>query len=184
MLQQNAQAQQNQNHTAGNLRLLLKAAAEYIADLHTCGAEGTGTQANQDHSSKDAIQTPDRQACHGKGNANCQRIDGCCNGHDKHGLGGHVRIGIGAAFAFVLLKGFLEHVDAINHIRQGKGLDEAIDCAVSCLAGVMGRESAYAGSTVSWDQMSQSDLDYMQEKLELGPMDMSRHVVMTPGVAK
>jgi predicted dehydrogenase len=78
----------------------------------------------------------------------------------------------------------LEHVDAINHIRMGEGLDEATDCAISTLAGVMGRESAYSGETVTWDQMSQSDLDYMPEKLELGKMDMSQHIVMTPGKAK
>ena len=78
----------------------------------------------------------------------------------------------------------LEHVDAINHIRKGEGLDEATDCAMSCLAGVMGRESAYSGNTVTWDEMSQSELDYMPEKLELGPMDMSKCIVPTPGKAR
>ena len=48
----------------------------------------------------------------------------------------------------------------------------------------MGRESAYSGETVTWDQMSQSELDYMPEKLELGKMDMSKHTLMTPGKAK
>ena len=78
----------------------------------------------------------------------------------------------------------LEHVDAFNHIRKGEGLDEATACALSCLAGVMGRESAYSGQTVTWDEMSQSALDYMPEKLELGPVDMSQHTVQTPGKAK
>jgi hypothetical protein len=78
----------------------------------------------------------------------------------------------------------LEHVDAVNHIRKGEGLDEATDCAISCLAGVMGRESAYSGNTVTWDEMSQSELDYMPEKLELGPMDMSKCIVPTPGKAR
>ena len=131
----------------------------------------------------------------------CRQIDGCSNAvgevifgskgswnsfdHEIKDLNGNVIWKYDKGEVFKQHNPYvLEHVDAINHIRQGKGLDEAIDCAVSCLAGVMGRESAYAGSTVSWDQMSQSDLDYMQEKLELGPMDMSRHVVMTPGVAK
>lgn len=75
----------------------------------------------------------------------------------------------------------LEHVDAINHIRKGEGHDEATDCAISCLAGVMGRESAYSGETVTWDQISQSEMDYMPSKLEIGPMDMSDYVVKTPG---
>ena len=43
----------------------------------------------------------------------------------------------------------LEHVDAISHIRKGTAHDEATECAVSCLAGIMGRESAYTGKTVA-----------------------------------
>ena len=78
----------------------------------------------------------------------------------------------------------LEHVDAINHIRQGKSIDEATACAVSCLAGVMGRESAYNGKTVTWDEMSQSSLDYMPEVLEMGKMDMSKYAVPVPGTSK
>ena len=45
----------------------------------------------------------------------------------------------------------------------------------------MGRESAYTGKTVTWDEMSKSDLDYMPATLELGPMDMSQHTVRVPG---
>lgn len=78
----------------------------------------------------------------------------------------------------------LEHVDAINHIRQGKSIDEATACAVSCLAGVMGRESAYNGKTITWDEMSQSSLDYMPEVLEMGKMDMSKYAVPVPGTSK
>ena len=67
----------------------------------------------------------------------------------------------------------LEHVDLVNHIRKGEPIDEATACAMSTLAGVMGRTAAYTGDTVTWDAMSQSELDYLPEKLELGPMDMS-----------
>jgi hypothetical protein len=45
----------------------------------------------------------------------------------------------------------------------------------------MGRESAYKGSTITWDEISQADLDYMPEKLELGAMDMANHQVEIPG---
>ena len=76
----------------------------------------------------------------------------------------------------------LEHVDAINHIRRGEGHDEATACAMSCLAGIMGREAAYTGKTITWDEMSQSELDLMPEKLEMGPMDMSKYKVHVPGV--
>lgn len=75
----------------------------------------------------------------------------------------------------------LEHVDWVNHIRKGEGLDEATDCAVSTLAGIMGRESAYTGQKITWDEITKSELDLMPEKLELGPMDMSKYVVRVPG---
>ena len=78
----------------------------------------------------------------------------------------------------------LEHVDLVNHIRKGEPFDEATACAMSTLAGVMGRTAAYTGDTVTWDAMSQSELDYLPEKLELGPMDMSDYTVQVPGKAK
>ena len=77
----------------------------------------------------------------------------------------------------------LEHVDWVNHIRKGTAYDEATECATSCLAAIMGRESAYRGSTITWDEISKSDLDYMPEKLELGPVDMTeaKYQLQTPG---
>ena len=75
----------------------------------------------------------------------------------------------------------LEHVDAINHIRKGEGLDEATACAMSTLAGIMGRESAYTGKTVTWDEMSQSEMSLVPENPQMGPMDMSKYKVPVPG---
>ena len=77
----------------------------------------------------------------------------------------------------------LEHVDWVNNIRKGTGYDEASDCAISCLAGIMGRESAYKGTTITWDEISKSDLDYMPEKLEMGAVDMTTalYQVEVPG---
>ena len=46
----------------------------------------------------------------------------------------------------------------------------------------MGREAAYTGKTITWDEMSQSEQDLMPEKLELGSMDMSKYKVHVPGV--
>ena len=48
----------------------------------------------------------------------------------------------------------------------------------------MGREAAYTGDSVSWDEINASQIDYMPEKLELGPMDMSKYTVAVPGKAK
>ena len=78
----------------------------------------------------------------------------------------------------------LEHVDLVNHIRKGEPIDEATACAMSTLAGVMGRTSAYTGDAVTWDEMSQSEMDYLPERLEVGPMDMSGYTVQVPGKAK
>ena len=78
----------------------------------------------------------------------------------------------------------LEHVDWVNHIRKGETHVEAEECGVSSLCGVMGREAAYTGQTVKWDEVSAADLDYMPEKLELGKMDMSKYTVPVPGSGK
>ena len=78
----------------------------------------------------------------------------------------------------------LEHVDWVNHIRKGEAHVEAGETGMSSLAGVMGREAAYTGKTIEWDEISAAELDYMPEKLELGPMDMSKHTVQVPGKAK
>lgn len=78
----------------------------------------------------------------------------------------------------------LEHVDWINHIRKGEMHVEAGDTGISSLAGVMGREAAYTGKSVTWEEISSSDLDYLPEKLELGKVDMSGYVVKIPGEEK
>lgn len=75
----------------------------------------------------------------------------------------------------------LEHVDWVNHIRKGTAHEEASDCAASCMAAIMGREAAYTGATTTWDEMTQSPLDYMPEKLELGSLPLDTFVVQTPG---
>ena len=78
----------------------------------------------------------------------------------------------------------LEHVDWVNHIRRGEAHVEAGETGISSLAGVMGREAAYTGQTVEWDTISNSDLDYMPAKLELGAMPMSEYKVAVPGSAE
>ncbi len=77
----------------------------------------------------------------------------------------------------------LEHVDLVNHIRDNKPINQAEGTAISCLTAVMGRESAYTGGLTTWDEIYNSDLNYLPEKLEIGPMDMSKYVVPVPGKA-
>ena len=78
----------------------------------------------------------------------------------------------------------LEHVDWVNHIRKGTAHVEAAETAMSTLAGIMGREAAYTGATVEWDQMSAAEQDYLPEELVLGKMDMSKYTVPVPGIGK
>ena len=47
----------------------------------------------------------------------------------------------------------------------------------------MARESAYSGDETNWDEIYNSNLNYLPEKLEIGPMDMSKYVVPVPGKA-
>ena len=77
----------------------------------------------------------------------------------------------------------LEHVDLINHIRSGKVINNAETTAIASLACIMARESAYSGKTYTWDEITQSDLNFMPEKLTLGNVDMSRYTIPLPGAA-
>jgi len=61
---------------------------------------------------------------------------------------------------------------------------EAEQTAISCMAGIMGRESAYTGKRVLWDEITASDMSLMPEKLALGKMDMSKYKVPVPGEDK
>ena len=79
----------------------------------------------------------------------------------------------------------LELVNWINHIRSGKPIDQASETAVSNMAAIMGRESAYTGAEVTWDAMTAAPLDYTPADLSLtGKMDMSGFTVPVPGKPK
>ena len=75
----------------------------------------------------------------------------------------------------------LEHVNWINSIRGNKPLQQASETAVSNMAAIMGRESAYTGVETTWDAMTASPLDYTPKDLNLGKMDMSTFTVPVPG---
>jgi myo-inositol 2-dehydrogenase / D-chiro-inositol 1-dehydrogenase len=61
-------------------------------------------------------------------------------------------------------------LDLINSIRAGKPLNEAQQTAEATLMGIMGRESAYSGLIVEWDQMLNSKKRLGPEKYEFGPL--------------
>lgn len=51
-----------------------------------------------------------------------------------------------------------EHIDLIASIRKGEGLNEAQWIAESTLTAIMGREAAYSGRAITWDEISKSNL--------------------------
>ena len=75
----------------------------------------------------------------------------------------------------------LEHANWITHIRSKKPIAQAEETAVSNMAAIMGRESAYTGAETTWDAMTASTIDYTPKDLNLGKMDMSTFVVQVPG---
>ncbi|WP_099464182.1 Gfo/Idh/MocA family oxidoreductase [Parabacteroides provencensis] len=75
----------------------------------------------------------------------------------------------------------LEHVNWINTIRAGKLIEQASETAISNMAAIMGRESAYSGEAITWETMTASALDYTPKDLNLGKMDMSGFTVPVPG---
>ncbi len=64
----------------------------------------------------------------------------------------------------------LEHTKLIESIRKGKPINNVLDFgADSTLTAIMGRESAYTGMEVTWEEMLSSELDLFPESTEFGP---------------
>ena len=64
-----------------------------------------------------------------------------------------------------------EHRDLIESIRAGKPLNEARRIAETTLTSILGREAAYTGRQIAWDDLMRSELDLTPPKLEFGPHD-------------
>jgi len=77
----------------------------------------------------------------------------------------------------------LEHVDLVNNIRSGKAVNEAEVTAISSMACIMARESAYSGNMTSWDELTNSDLSLMPDELHMGNVDMSKYVAPKQGTS-
>ncbi|MBN2417704.1 Gfo/Idh/MocA family oxidoreductase [bacterium] len=73
-----------------------------------------------------------------------------------------------------------EHTDLVTAIRTGVPINEAKNTAISTLAAVMGRISAYTGREVTWEEMMNSDLRLGPASYRLGSVNMPA-VVPIPG---
>jgi predicted dehydrogenase len=61
-----------------------------------------------------------------------------------------------------------EHADLIASIRNGKPLNETEHVAHSTLTAILGREAAYTGKSLKWDEVLASELDLSPPKYEFG----------------
>ena len=66
-----------------------------------------------------------------------------------------------------------EHIDLINAIVHDKELNETKTVTDSTLTAIMGRESAYSGSVVEWDDMLNSKFAYGPELLYTDPSKLT-----------
>ena len=79
----------------------------------------------------------------------------------------------------------LEHVNWINHIRSNQSIDMVSELAVSNMAGIMGRDSAYTGNKLEWSSAIAAPQDFTPGDLSLtGKMNMKGFVVPVPGKGK
>ncbi|MDD4109580.1 MAG: Gfo/Idh/MocA family oxidoreductase [Prolixibacteraceae bacterium] len=65
-----------------------------------------------------------------------------------------------------------EMIDFVTAIRTNNPVNEANNLAISSLVGIMGRESAYTGLEVSWEEMINSNLKLGPAEYYLGPVDI------------
>ncbi|MFB3903098.1 MAG: Gfo/Idh/MocA family protein [Acidobacteriota bacterium] len=63
----------------------------------------------------------------------------------------------------------LEHVDLVNAIRTATPFNEAENTAKSTMTAIMGREAAYTGRAVTWDEMMKSSMRLGPTEYALGP---------------
>ena len=75
-----------------------------------------------------------------------------------------------------------EHTDLIESIRNGQPLNEARQIAESTLTGILGRESAYTGLEITWEDLVAADLDLVPGTFQFGAMPYPD--VPVPGVTK
>ncbi|MEX2401492.1 MAG: Gfo/Idh/MocA family oxidoreductase [Rhodothermales bacterium] len=76
-----------------------------------------------------------------------------------------------------------EHMELISAIRNGETRNDMLDYAIdSTLTGIMGREAAYTGRRITWEEISSSDLDLFPESYQFGPAP--ERPVPVPGKAR
>jgi myo-inositol 2-dehydrogenase / D-chiro-inositol 1-dehydrogenase len=75
-----------------------------------------------------------------------------------------------------------EHTDLVASIRSGKPYNELKQVAESTLTAILGREAAYTGQEITWDEILTADLDLTPPRLAFGPIGVP--AVAMPGQTK
>ncbi|MGA8182374.1 MAG: Gfo/Idh/MocA family oxidoreductase [Terriglobia bacterium] len=75
-----------------------------------------------------------------------------------------------------------EHIDFVNAIRTNQPVNETEHVAYSTLTAILGRESAYTGKKIMWDEMMDSKERLGPTEYAMGPVDI-KAVVPVPGTA-
>ncbi|MEX1184370.1 MAG: Gfo/Idh/MocA family oxidoreductase [Gemmatimonadota bacterium] len=75
-----------------------------------------------------------------------------------------------------------EHLDLVASIRAGKPLNELKQVAESCLTAIMGREAAYTGREIAWEEMLNAEQSLGPATIAFGPLDVPP--VAVPGVTE
>ena len=74
-----------------------------------------------------------------------------------------------------------EIINLVTAIRNNQPINEAQQLAVSTLVCTMGRESAYTGNEVTWEDMMSSNLSLGPERMEMGEVPDVKPVPPVPG---
>jgi myo-inositol 2-dehydrogenase / D-chiro-inositol 1-dehydrogenase len=75
-----------------------------------------------------------------------------------------------------------EHIHLVTAIRTNKYVNGAEQIAHSNLTAIMGRESAYTGKRITWEEIMKSDMKLGPEDLKMGDVDME-FALPIPGTA-
>jgi myo-inositol 2-dehydrogenase / D-chiro-inositol 1-dehydrogenase len=75
-----------------------------------------------------------------------------------------------------------EHTDLVAAIRSNTPINEAQEVTDSTMVGILGRESAYTGQELTWDEVVAADLDLVPSSLTFGPLPFPP--VPLPGVTR
>jgi len=74
-----------------------------------------------------------------------------------------------------------EQIDFVTAIRTGKLINDVETVAISTLVAIMGRESAYTGREVTYEEMMTSDQKLGPRSLAWGPVDVPKDIAI-PGL--